>query len=64
MSKKIIAAQHNYPVFKMETIATLEVPLKWEEKLISNCINVVTNHKANSSRPKDYPAIKCSGGNI
>jgi hypothetical protein len=31
MSKKFTAAQHNYGVFKMETIVIL---LKWEDKLI------------------------------
>jgi hypothetical protein len=45
MSKKFTAAQHNYRVFEMETIAILEV-LKWEDKLIGNQINVVTDHRA------------------
>ena len=46
MSKKFTAAQHNYCVFKMETIAILKVLLKWEDKLISNQIHVVTDHRA------------------
>jgi hypothetical protein len=46
MSKKFTAAQHNYRVFEMETIAILEALLKWEDKLIGNRINVVTNHRA------------------
>jgi hypothetical protein len=46
MSKKFTAAQHNYHVFEMETIAILESLLKWEDKLIGNRINVVTNHRA------------------
>ena len=46
MSKKFTAAQHNYHVFEMETIAILEALLKWEDKLLSNHINVVTNHRA------------------
>ena len=46
MSKKFTAAQHNYRVFEMETIAILEALLKWEDKLIGNRINVVTDHRA------------------
>ena len=46
MSKKFTAAQHNYRVFKMETITILKALLKWEDKLLSNCINVVTDHRA------------------
>src|ERR1700723_707509 len=46
MSKKFTGAQMNYCVFKMETIAILEALLKWEDKLISNRLNVVTDHRA------------------
>jgi RNase H-like domain found in reverse transcriptase len=46
MSKKFTAAQHNYRVFEMETIAILKALLKWENKLLGNRINVVTNHRA------------------
>lgn len=46
MSKKFTAAQHNYRVFEMETIAILEALLKWEDKLVGNTINVVTDHRA------------------
>ena len=46
MSKKFSAAQHNYRVFEMETIAILEALLKWEDKLIGNRIHVVTDHRA------------------
>jgi hypothetical protein len=46
MSKKFMAVQHNYHVFEMETIAILEALLKWEDKLIGNCIHVVTDHRA------------------
>ena len=46
MSKKFTAAQHNYRVFEMETIAILEGLLKWEDKLIGNKINIVTDHRA------------------
>jgi hypothetical protein len=46
MSKKFTAAQHNYRVFEMETIAILEALLKWEDKLIGNRIHIVTNHHA------------------
>jgi len=34
MSKKFIAAQMNYQVFKMETITILEALLKWEDKIL------------------------------
>jgi hypothetical protein len=46
MSKKFTSAQHNYRVFEMETIAILEALLKWEDKLIGNRINIVTDHRA------------------
>ena len=46
MSKKFTVAQHNYRVFEMETIAILEALLKWEDKLLGNRINVVTDHRA------------------
>jgi len=46
MSKKFTAVQHNYCVFEMEMIAILEGLLKWEDKLISNKINVVTDYWA------------------
>ena len=46
MSKKFSAAQQNYRVFEMETIAILEALLKWEDKLIGHRIHVVTDHRA------------------
>lgn len=46
MSKKFSAAQLNYRVFEMETIAILEALLKWEDKLIGHQINVVIDHRA------------------
>jgi hypothetical protein len=46
MSKKFMAAQHNYCVFEMETIAILEALLKWKDKLIGNKIHVVTDYHA------------------
>ena len=46
MSKKFTGAQLNYRVFEMETIAILEALLKWEDKLIGNRLNVVTDHRA------------------
>jgi hypothetical protein len=46
MSKKFTAAQMNYRVFEMETIAILEALLKWEDKLLGRRILVVTDHKA------------------
>ena len=46
MSKKFTAAQMNYRMFEMETIAILEALLKWEDKLLGRRILVVTDHKA------------------
>src|SRR6201986_69752 len=46
MSKKFTAAQHNYRVFEMETITILKGLIKWEDKLIGNKINIVTDHRA------------------
>jgi hypothetical protein len=46
MSKKFTAAQHNYHVFEVETIAILEALLKWEDKLIGRHIHIITDHKA------------------
>jgi hypothetical protein len=46
MSKKFTAAQMNYRVFEMETIAILEALLKWEDKLLGRKLLVVTDHKA------------------
>ena len=36
----------NYRVFEMETTAILEALLKWEDQLIGNRLNVVTDHRA------------------
>ena len=36
----------NYRVFEMETIAILKALLKWEDKLLGQRINMVTDHKA------------------
>jgi hypothetical protein len=46
MSRKFTAAQHNYRVFELETLAILEALLKWEDKLLGYRIHVVTDHKA------------------
>jgi hypothetical protein len=46
LSKKFSDAQRNYHTFEHETIAILEALLKWEDKLISRHIHVVTNHQA------------------
>ena len=46
MSKKFTAAQINYHVFEMETIAILKALLKWEDKLLGRRLLVVTDHKA------------------
>ncbi len=46
MSKKFTTAQHSYRVFKMEMIAILEALLKWEDKLLGQKVQVVTDHQA------------------
>lgn len=46
MSKKFTTAQRSYRVFELETIAILEALLKWEDKLLSHRVNVVTDHKS------------------
>jgi RNase H-like domain found in reverse transcriptase len=46
MSKKFTAAQMNYHMFEMETIAILKALLKWENKLLGRRVLVVTDHKA------------------
>jgi len=45
MLKKFTNTQQSYRVFEMEMLAILEALLKWEDKLISCCIHVVTNHR-------------------
>jgi len=46
MSKKFTAAQQNYAVHKLETLAILEALLKWEDKLMGYRIHIITDHKA------------------
>jgi ribonuclease HI len=46
MSKKFMSAQQHYAVHEMETLAILEALQKWENKLISKRIHVITDHKA------------------
>ena len=46
MLRKFTSAQHNYCMFKLETLAILEALLKWEDKLLGYCIHMVTDHKA------------------
>ena len=46
LSKKFSNAQRNYRTFEHETITVLEALLKWEDKLISRHIHVVTDHQA------------------
>jgi RNase H-like domain found in reverse transcriptase/Integrase zinc binding domain/Reverse transcriptase (RNA-dependent DNA polymerase) len=46
MSRKFTTAQMNYRVFEMETITILEALLKWEDKLLSQKIRIVMDHKA------------------
>ncbi|KIK14930.1 hypothetical protein PISMIDRAFT_16915, partial [Pisolithus microcarpus 441] len=46
MSKKLTDAQHNYRTFERETLAILEVLLKWEDKLLGFHFKVITDHKA------------------
>ncbi len=46
MSKKFTAAQHNYRVHELETLAILEALLKWEDKLMGYRIHVIMDHQA------------------
>jgi len=46
MSKKFTSAQQNYAVHELETLAILEALIKWEDKLISRKIRIITDHKA------------------
>ncbi|KIK15843.1 hypothetical protein PISMIDRAFT_16230 [Pisolithus microcarpus 441] len=46
MSKKLTDAQHNYRTFKRETLAILEVLLKWEDKLLGFHFKVIMDHEA------------------
>jgi len=46
MSKKLTDAQHNYRTFERETLAILEVLLKWEDKLLGFPFKIVTDHEA------------------
>src|ERR1700720_2055130 len=44
MSKKFMGAQMSYRVFEMEMIAILEALLNWEDELIGNQLNIITDH--------------------
>ena len=46
MSCKFTAAQQNYAVHELETLAILEALLKWEDKLMGYKIHIITDHKA------------------
>ena len=46
ISWKFTSAQHMYHVFELETLAILEVLLKWKDKLLGYPIWIVTNYKA------------------
>ena len=46
MSKKLTDAQQNYQMFEWETLAIIEVLLKWEDKLLGFKFTIVTNHEA------------------
>ncbi|KAJ3574767.1 hypothetical protein NP233_g1561 [Leucocoprinus birnbaumii] len=46
MSQKFTAAQQNYAVHEMETLAILEALMKWEDKLVGYPIHIITDHKA------------------
>jgi hypothetical protein len=45
MSKKFTTAQHIYVTYEQETLAILEALLKWEDKLIGQKFNIITDHK-------------------
>jgi len=46
LSKKFSAAQQNYHTHEHETIAILEVLIKWEDKLLGRKFVIVTHHKS------------------
>jgi RNase H-like domain found in reverse transcriptase len=46
MLKKFTSVQMNYCVFEVETIAILEALLKWEDKLLGQKLQIITDHKA------------------
>ena len=46
LSKKFSAAQQNYWTREHETIAILEVLIKWEDKLLGQKFVIVTDHKS------------------
>ena len=45
LSKKFSNVQHNYRTHEHETIAVLEVLMKWEDKLLGRKFTLVTDHK-------------------
>jgi len=45
-SKKFTSAQQHYAVHELETLAILEALIKWEDKLLSRKIHIITDHKA------------------
>ena len=45
LSNKFMSAQHNYHMYKHETLAVLEALMKWEDKLLGRKFTVVTDHK-------------------
>jgi RNase H-like domain found in reverse transcriptase len=46
LSKSFSDAQRNYHTYEQEMIVILKALLKWEDKLISRCFHIMTNHKA------------------
>jgi hypothetical protein len=46
MSQKFTDAQHHYRTYEHETIAILQVLLKWEDKLMGYHIHVVSDHES------------------
>ena len=45
LSKKFPNVQHNYHMHEHKTIAVLEAPMKWEDKLLGWKFTLVTDHK-------------------
>ena len=46
ISKKFTTAQQNYAVHELETLAILELLMKWKDKLIEYDIHIIMDHKA------------------
>ena len=59
MSKKFTNMQRVYFTYKHKTLAVLEAPLKWEDKLVGREFTIVTDHEAlKFFKQKDHQAAR------